>query len=76
MVTCDQQEKVASTPKVLLGNFLQIQRYAEGMLNQTVYERVGNKFPFYEPASRNWARALEANCCDMTRYKTKTITTM
>ena len=23
MVTCDQQEKVASTPKVLLGNFLQ-----------------------------------------------------
>ena len=22
-----------------------------------------NKFPFYELASRNWARALQANCC-------------
>ena len=40
MVTCDQQEKVASGPKVLLESFSQIQHF-EGMLNQTVYEWVG-----------------------------------
>ena len=54
MVTCDQQEKVASSPKILLGIFLQIHhffwRYAE--LNR------------YELASRNWARAVQANCCE------------
>ena len=48
MVTCDQQEKVAPSPKVLLGIFLQIQdlfwRYAE--LSRLW---VGcSKFPFYK----------------------------
>ena len=47
MVTCDQQEKVAYSPKVLLGIFF------KSMLNYTVYEWVGMKFPFYELASRN-----------------------
>ena len=45
MVACDQQEKIASTPKVLLGIFIQIQIYFEGMLNQTVYAWVGVKAP-------------------------------
>ena len=34
MVTCDQQEKVASSPKVLLGIFLQIQNpYLVSLVN-------------------------------------------
>ena len=38
MVTCNQQEKVASSPKVLLEYKYKI--YFEGMLNETVYEWV------------------------------------
>ena len=64
MVTCDQKEKVASSPKVLLGIFLQIQnkfcRYAK--LNRLWVD--WSKFPFYELASRSWARAVKANCCE------------
>ena len=43
MVTCDQQEKVASSPKVLLGifYFYKYKIYFEGMLNKTIYEWVG-----------------------------------
>ena len=44
MVTCDQQEKVLSSQKVLLGIFLQIRNYFDGMLNKTVYEWVAAKF--------------------------------
>ena len=29
-----------------------------------------NKFPFYELASRNWARAVSANCCDIRHIDT------
>ena len=42
MVTCDQKEKVQSSPKVLLGIYLQIKINFEGMLNQTVYEWVAD----------------------------------
>ena len=41
MVTCDQQEKLASSPMVLLGIFYKYKIYFEGMLNFTVYKWVG-----------------------------------
>ena len=63
MVTWNQQEKVASSLQVLLGIILQIQNifqsYAE--LNRLWVGR--SKFPFYELASRNGARAVKANFC-------------
>ena len=40
MVTCDQQENISSSQKVLLEIFLQIRNLFEGMLNETVYEWV------------------------------------